>query len=510
MMPQAYRAALYLRLSKDDDAGGESESIQNQRALLQAYAAQHGYLVYQEYVDDGYSGTTFDRPGWQRLIRDVEAGRVNLLLTKDLSRLGRDYIAAGQYTELYFPDKGVRVIAVNDGFDTEGPGTALAPFQNIVNELYARDASKKIRSALRTKMLEGAYIGNFAPYGYQKNPENKNQLMPDPLSAAVVLDIFQQAANGRTTGEIAGDLNFRGILPPLQYRAVTGGPAAPVKANAGWTGTGVAKILRNPVYLGHIVQGKTTKLSFKSPQVKRKPREDWIVVPDMHTPLVSQALFDRARRAVGVRRRPAKGTFQNVFAGLVFCADCGRAMSLSASNKKGARYNLACGQYKLNGRDACSNHFMDYDALYQVVLQELNVLLAPSDRERRALSQADQTAQSKTGDAARGKLLERLRRVERIVERLYEDRIGGQLEEAQFLQLLRRFQAEQADLNAKITLLTPPAPECDLSMALPLPLAALTPAILAACVDKIEISQGHYKDGLKYQRIKIRYRFNPA
>lgn len=207
-----YRAALYMRLSKDDDGAAESASITTQRQMLRSYAAEHGYAVYDEYSDDGYSGVSFERPEFRRMIADIEAKRVNLVIVKDLSRLGRDYITAGQYTEIYFPSKGVRCIAVNDGYDSEGPYTDIAPFKNVINEMYARDISKKIRSAFAAKMREGAYVAAFAPYGYQKDAADKNRLVTDARSGEIVKRIFTMAAGGAKPADIAPDAE-RGRYP---------------------------------------------------------------------------------------------------------------------------------------------------------------------------------------------------------------------------------------------------------------------------------------------------------
>ena len=216
------RAALYLRLSKDDEGQGESGSIHSQRCMLLAYAKERGFAVCGEYVDDGYSGTTFQRPGFQRLLEDIERGLVDLVLTKDLSRLGRDYIQVGQYTELYFPIKGVRFIAVNDGYDSAGPWRDLAPFQNLVNEMYARDASRKIRSALYSRMGEGEFVGPRAPYGYCRDPQNRHRLVPDEPAAGVVRELFRRSAQGATPGELARELTALGI-PPFRQSVTPGG-----------------------------------------------------------------------------------------------------------------------------------------------------------------------------------------------------------------------------------------------------------------------------------------------
>lgn len=295
--------AIYLRLSKDDDTSGESSSISNQRKLLLKYAAEHGLSIVREYVDDGFSGTTFNRPGFLAMIKDVEAGNINLILTKDLSRLGRDYIKTGQYTELFFPSHGVRFIAVGDGYDSAYSSSDMIPFMNVVNEMYARDISRKIRAALQVRMEEGAFIGNFAPYGYQKAPENHRRLIPDPISSPVVQRIFTEAADGGRPSTIAEHLNRDKILPPSLYRCSNRPELKPehYTQKGAWTANTIIKLLHNPVYLGHMVQGKTKKISFKSPlTIPTAPAERSIVL-NTHPPLVSPKLFDRCQEELSRR-----------------------------------------------------------------------------------------------------------------------------------------------------------------------------------------------------------------
>ncbi len=289
--------ALYMRLSREDMGGekGEKESagIESQRLLLRRFAEERGFHVTEEYVDDGYSGTSYDRPAFLRMREDIEAGRIGVVIVKDLSRLGRNYIATGELTEVYFPRHRVRLIAVNDGYDSEEEIDDLAPFRHVMNEMYARDISRKIRSALRAKSMAGQYIGSFAPYGYRKSEEDHNRLVVDTEAAFVVSSIFLQSAEGRSTLEIAEDLNGRGIPVPLDYRKIREGKASEGRK---WTQSGICKILRNRVYLGCTVQGKTRKISLKTKGSIPVEREAWIVVPDTHPPLVSETLFCRAQR----------------------------------------------------------------------------------------------------------------------------------------------------------------------------------------------------------------------
>ena len=287
-----YRGALYIRLSRED-GGRESAGIESQRLLLRNYAERQGFSVAEEYVDDGYSGTRYDRPAFSRMIADIEAGRINLVMVKDLSRLGRNYIATGELTEVYFPEHRVRLIAVNDGYDSDAPADDMAPFRHVMNEMYARDISRKIRTALRAKAQDGQYIGSFAPYGYRKSSEDKNRLEPDEDAAVWVRMIFSMAAEGGTTKEIVEALNRKGVLIPLDYRRSKQGMAITARP---WTPSGVCKILRNATYLGHTVQGKTEKVSLKSGYCRSKPREEWVVARNTHEPLISAEIFALAQR----------------------------------------------------------------------------------------------------------------------------------------------------------------------------------------------------------------------
>lgn len=288
-------AGIYMRLSKDDKDRSESSSITNQRKLLLAYAKARKLPVTEEYVDDGYSGTNFNRPAFRRMLADIENRRINVILTKDLSRLGRDYIMTGQYTEVYFPSRHVRFIAVNDGFDSASSDTDIGPFKNVVNEMYARDTSRKIRSAFLVRMQEGSYVGSLAPFGYRKSSEDRHRLIPDPPAAAIVRRIFEAAGEGSSPSQIAAALSRLALPTPSAYR--TG-----KERSGSWSARTVIKILRNPVYLGHMVQGKSRKVSFKSSLTIANPPESWIVVEHTHEPLIDKALFERAGELLDSRR----------------------------------------------------------------------------------------------------------------------------------------------------------------------------------------------------------------
>lgn len=524
-----YKAALYMRLSKDDDGTSESASIMTQRKMLRSYAADNGYLVFDEYVDDGWSGTNFDRPDFKRMIADIEAGKVNLVLTKDLSRLGRDYIAAGQYTEIYFPSKGVRYIAINDGYDSDSPYTDIAPFKNVINEMYARDTSKKIRSAFTTKMRDGAYIAAFAPYGYQKDPADKNHLVVDTQSGEIVKQIFRLAANGALPIEIARTLNAQGTPSPAVYRCMTheGLDVNQYSQRQEWTSATITKMLRNVVYLGHTAQGKTTRVSFKSHLTVSNPRDEWIVVENTHEALVDAETFDLVRRRSASRTCGKKGAFYNLFSGIAKCADCGKNMSATGTRKKGSPANLICGGYKLYGADQCSNHFIDYNVLYEIVLTSLKEQLCISCGERAAIldnAQKHPLFIVKQQDHRKelGSIKKRLRELEKIIGKLYEDNAAGRLNNARMNKLLPKYEQEAEALENRMDAI-------EVEKAAPVPLeqtarekldkllcqftdvTELTPKLLFKLIDHIEIGQGHYEKGahgrVKHQTVKIFYRF---
>lgn len=531
LAPGPYHAALYMRLSKDDDGTAESASIATQRKMLRTYADENSYAIAGEYIDDGWSGTNFDRPNFKRMIADIEAKKVNMVITKDFSRLGRDYITAGQYTEMYFPEHNVRYIAINDGYDSANPFNDIAPFKHVINEMYARDTSKKIRSAFHTKMLEGSYIGNFAPYGYKKDPDNKNHLMIDYEAAAVVREIFQMAAAGDRPSEIAAELNQMGVASPVMYRCSTRPHLDPnsYTTRGEWTSSTICKMLANVVYLGHTAQGKTSKPSFKSKTAFRKPRDEWHMVENTHEPLVTPDMFDLVRtRSVSRRNQPKTG-FQNVFSGIAKCADCGGNMSTTGSQKKGSPHSLVCGRYKLYGSKECSNHFIDYELLHQSVLSEVKEMLKLSEKDKKQLladmEKARRSEKANETDHEMAKLLKtletRAKELDVLIRRLYEDNINGKINDERFIKLSATYEAEQRQITQKVNLLKKPFAQeiCGKEsqrrfMELLDGLSGineLTPNLVKRLIDRIEVGQGRYEQTpegrKKYQTVRIFWRF---
>lgn len=528
------RAALYIRLSKEDAGDGESASIGTQRALLTRYAHAHGLTVVDEYVDDGYSGTSFDRPAYRRMIADLERGRINCVITKDSSRLGRNGAKLLDLLDEYFPLHGIRYISVNDGYDSAAlsHGAAAAmPFMAVVNEFYARDISAKIRSSLRTKMESGAYVASFAPYGYRKDAENKNHLVVDPAAAPIVQGIFRAAAEGRRPSEIAKELNEKGAATPAEYRRLgcpycgddTGGHGV-------WSAAGICKMLRNEVYLGKTLQGKTQRVSFKNKQTRAAPREQWYIREGTHEPIIDEETFRAVRERCVARRSPAAGGFENVFSGIARCADCGHTMSTTTSRRKGAACSLVCGNYKSHGAGVCTSHAIDYDTLYAAVQQELRSLLFLTPAERRAVADglyADAQAQQEGGSQKRA-LDEMHRAGEKLsakMKRLYEDFAAGRITSAMYESVAPQYEAEMSALKHSIrrteeALRRAPqegaAQACGAFLARPdeaVGGAELSRPLLRSLIDRIEVEQGVCPRGGEGKRgrrqtVRIYYRFS--
>ena len=399
----------------------------------------------------------------------------------------------------------------------------------MFNEMYARDTSKKIRSAFTTKMRDGAYIAAFAPYGYQKDPMDKNRLVVDAQSGEIVKQIFRMAANGALPIEIARTLNAQNVPSPAVYRCMTreGLDVNRYSQRQEWTSATITKMLRNVVYLGHIAQGKTTKVSFKSHLTVTNPRDEWIVVENTHEALVDEETFDLVRRRATARTCEKKGEFYNLFSGIAKCADCGRNMSATGTRKKGSPANLTCGGYKLYGADECSNHFIDYNVLYEIVLTSLKEQLSISREEHMTIldnAQKRQRSILKQQDNSKdlGVIKKRLRELESIIGKLYEDNAVGKLSDARMNKLLPKYEQEaetlekrmatmEAEKNTSVQSEQVSREKLDHLLRQFTDVTELTPKLLFKLIDHIEIGQGCYEKGehgkVKHQTVKIFYRF---
>lgn len=452
--------ALYCRLSRDDELQGDSNSIINQKKILQKYALDHGWKNIRFYIDDGISGTTFNRPGLQEMIADIEAGIVKRVIIKDMSRLGRDYLQVGMYTEIMFPEHDVHFIAVNDGVDSKQGDNEFTPFRNIINEWYAKDTSKKIRAVMKVKGNAGEHLTTNAPYGYMKDPANPKQWVRDNDAANVVYDIGLYVMDGYGPSQIARLLKQRKILTPAAYYESKGinCNVKPQDDPYGWNASTVAHILdRWREYLGHTVNFKTTKKSYKSKKKIQNPESEWVIFENTHEPIWTESIADAVRLARQTRRRPTKMGEMGMFSGMMFCADCGSIMYQCRATgfRREQEYYLCAGYRK--SRDICgSTHSIRTVILEELILQNLCKVVSyareQEDQFVKMVMDMDEKERSK-GLAKKKKLLtdaeKRISELDRIFKHLYEDNITGKLTDERFKKLSADYEAEQAALQTQ-------------------------------------------------------------
>lgn len=372
-----YIAGLYLRLSSEDDTDSESVSIGTQRSILTDFCKQRGYQIYDIYADDGYSGMNFARPNFERLLRDVERGTLNMVITKDLSRLGRDYIMTGYYSEIYFPSKNVRYIAVADDFDSAKGNNEIAPFKNILNDMYARDLSKKIKHAKHQRAKQGLYIGTQAPYGYQIE-KSKRQLIVDPEAAEVVKLIFHLAERGLGNIAIASELKAQNIVTPSVYKYQHGDkkfaryPAIKDNKPYDWCAATINQILNDSVYTGQLVSHKTEVVNCKTKKHIQIPSEDQIITPNAHEAIISKELFDRIPLVRADHKCFANTRRENLFRGKLFCECCGHALAISKNELLSGTVDMYLCMHHYHRPDVCpQTHRVYHDMLYPYVLQQI-------------------------------------------------------------------------------------------------------------------------------------------
>ena len=377
---QNTKAGIYLRLSNDDERAGESLSIENQKRILEKYSVEHGFEIVDTYIDDGWSGTSFDRPGVKRLLEDAKIGRINVIIVKDLSRFGRNYIEVGQYTDYIFPTYNIRFIALGDNVDTannEGGGMSMMPIMNVFNEWHAANTSQKIRSVIEANAKAGKYRTCYAPYGYVKGGDENRLPVRDEPAASNVLRMFEMRASGISPNKIAQTFNNEGVLPPSDYRAEKFGIPNNRKSHHLWSCSAVKQILTNPTYLGHLVQMRTTTVSYKNKKTVKRDPEDMVTVCNTHEAIVTQELWDKCREmetSVSQGKKNKRGVVLPL-SGLVFCADCGSKMHAGWNNTRHKRNgpriyyreNFKCGSYAKFGNRACSSHYIKMDTLNRLV-----------------------------------------------------------------------------------------------------------------------------------------------
>ena len=499
--------ALYCRLSRDDDLVGDSNSIVHQKEILESYAKSHAFLNPVFYVDDGYSGTNFNRPAFQRMLGDIESGKVKTVIVKDMSRFGRNYIMVGYYTEILFEQKGIRFIAVNDMVDSKQEGDEFTPFRNIINEWYAKDTSKKVKAVLRAKGMSGKHVSPVPPYGYKKDERDKTKWVIDEEAALVVREIYRLYLEGAGTKEIADILTARGIETPIIYFKRRG---MPVRSKSEvpdvWSMATVAGILKQEAYTGCTVNFKTRKKSYKTKYQERLPRENWVIFENTQEAIIDRETFAIVHKMLESRRRPKKigSPCVNVFNGLVYCADCGNRMYLHHNTKQTQRDAFVCSRYRRAKFHDCTSHHITYDLLYTIVLNDLR-RVCRSIRERRqefiALYYGEmEQKMNKKSNAVKSELSRSERRcaeIDGIIKRLYEDSLCGKISDDRFAVLSKDYEAEQAKLKTRIAELNAGLKaikdrDDGLNRFLLLvdkytEIPELTPEILNAFIDRIEV-----------------------
>ena len=457
--------ALYCRLSREDELAGESNSISNQKDILKKYADEHGFFNTQYYIDDGYSGVDFERPDFKRMLDDVDNGKIATIITKDLSRLGRNHLHVGLYTEEYFPKNNVRYIAINDNVDTANPnssGTDMAAFYNIFNEFHVKETSKKIRATWRIKAQRGERVASRPAYGYMKDPDNPKQIIPNPETAPVVKRIFQMCAEGMGPSYIARVLENDKIYTPTMYefkRTGTRLTGLNEELPYSWSAQTITDMFENVIYLGHTLNLKTENISYKDHRKRIRPKEQQVMIENTHEAIVSQETWDIVHKLRDGKRRRTKSGYKSIFAGILFCADCkSKLYFVSGDSIKTEQFHFICGKYRKKRRDNCSIHSINEKVLYEIVLEEIR-RVTEFARERTEdfaeyINKNSET-QLKKELKDKQKLLDkhkkRLTEVSTIFRKLYEDNALGRITDEQFQMLSQGYVEEKKQLETDIS-----------------------------------------------------------
>lgn len=516
--------ALYCRLSQDDKQEGDSNSIINQKKILKKYALDRGYTNIQFYIDDGVSGTTFNRAGFQSMIADVEAGKVKRVIVKDMSRLGRDYLQVGMYTEIFFPEHDVHFIAVNDGVDSNQEDNEFTPFRNIINEWYAKDTSKKIRAVKRSKGMAGEHIGSHPPYGYMKNPENKKEWIIDEEAAEVVREIFRLCVGGYGPTRIAHILTERKILCPTYYALEKGGkPRTALPADKyTWNGPVVAKILDRMDYLGHTVNFKTHVKSYKVHKTIYNSPDQWKVFEGTHEAIIDKETFEIVQKIRAGKRRPTRMGEMPMFSGLLYCADCGRKLSFHRkADEPAEKHHYLCENYRSNTAN-CTMHYIRNVVVERIVLENLKeVIQYVSNYEDEFVQMImDSDMRQRNRELAQkkkrlAKIQKRIGELDTIFQRIYEDNIIGKLSDERFMKMSKGYEDEQHTLQTEANeiqseLQQEEKKSVDVKRFLAIvkkytDLTELTPEILREFIDKIIVHAPDKSSGRRLQEIEIIY-----
>ena len=515
--------ALYCRVSQDDGREGESNSIVNQKEYLLKYAKEHGFKNPKFYVDDGFTGTNFDRPSFREMSADIDKGLVKTVIVKDLSRFGRNYIEVGSYSEIIYPEAGVRFIAIMDNVDTGSlESNEFAAFTNLFNEWYPKSTSKKVKEVKKAKGLAGEHLG-APPYGYLKNPDDNTRWLVDEEAAAIVRRIFSLCMQGNGMSAIATILWEDKVLTPSAYKVSKGIGVAKVSENPyNWETSMIASILENVAYIGVTESFKSTRLGFKSKKRIPTAKDRRAYIENAHTPIIDREVWEKVQMIRANKRRPTKSGTTSMFSGLLYCADCGAKLSLATAN---GYTHFRCSMYKRTSRaKECTQHYIREDALYQLVLKQLQHFLSYLQQFERVFikRQIDTTLSERRFElSAKQKQIEkgekRVKELDRLFRKIYEDNVNGKLSDERFYKLSDGYETEQKELEQEIERLTAEVSQTDMEITNVSKLIAvtkkytrideLTPEILNAFVDKIVVHEREKKDGKRTQAVDIYYSY---
>lgn len=511
-----FQTAEYIRLSKEDGDKAESDSIGNQRRLINDYIKEKAeFVLYNIYVDDGFSGTNFNRPAFCRMIDDIEAGKVNCVIVKDLSRFGRDYIDTGRYLERYFPDRNVRFISITDNIDSFRQAyDMLLPIKNIFNEQYARDISRKIHAAVLTKQKAGEFIGAFASYGYRKSPVDKNKLVIDPYAAKVVRRIFELYLKGYGKNRIAAVLNEEKIPCPSEYKSLNGDQyrnSNRLEGTSYWTYSTINRILQNEMYTGNMVQGRK-KQQMRS-RAKAMGKENWIIVSGTHEAVIDKDTWEQVQNLLKRRTRSLDlKSNTSIFAGFLRCGDCGRALV----KKTGKTINYFCGTYVRSGRQYCTPHMISHEILEKILLDDLKEILCSVEnleelagRQKRKQMNTEEGRDGKTAEKEKIRL--ELDRIYYLKKAVYEDYRENLISKNEFTDYRQDYIKKEALLEKQLTCLEEKDKNEKDEIAFEIPwirhlmdtgkIEALDRDIVAIMLHEIKVYEN--------KRIKITYNFAP-
>ncbi len=526
--------ALYCRLSQDDGNVGDSMSIQSQKAILEKFAREMGKIAYSLYVDDGYSGTNFQRPSFQKMIADIEDGKIDTVITKDLSRLGRNYLESGAYIEVFFPQHHVRYIAVNDGVDSEkSGGLDITPFKNILNEFYSRDISKKVKSGKHIRALEGKFMGTTAPFGYQKDPQDKNHLIVDEVTAPTVRLIYSLALEGYGTNRIGKVLYERKIPKPSYYKQEFFSQHNPGSEDYwyDWKQEVITRIIRNPVYKGGMYVHGTSKPTFKCKGRGYIRRADREILEDVHEAVVTKEVWQTANDIIDrhTKVKPCTSGYENIFRGLLKCPDCGQTLLIHTDNRNPDRDLLdktyyQCTTYRKKGANFCTAHRISAGDIENAIKADIDRHAEKAMRNKekfinnvlRGMNESSMARSEKTKTEIE-KLKKRNAELDQMYIRLYEDYSSGKLSEKKFTMMSAHYEQEQETNEEKLTELekqyqaksaaTANAEQFTESLAQCVGMKKLTASVLNTLIEKIEVHNPVMVNGVKEQKLTIYYKF---